>query len=1071
MRLLKLRIRNIASLKGEHEIDFEEIQKESPLFAITGETGSGKSTILNCIALALYGDVYKTNVYQPDVVTLGEKEASIELIFQVKGKNYLADWRIRVLKNNGEKYSKDPTASRLLYTIDGTDFSSSKTVTKTSAENLINLDFKQFCKCIILNQGEFARFLTSTFHERKEILEKLYPGDLLDNLSRELELEKKNLEKERHDLEIELHTLKSDIMPGDELRLKKEKLSHELLSLENTSHHFENLDQHFTSLLYYFDKNQENEKRKSKIKEEISTETTKLNHLLKKSETLQENLFDVKKREEIKIPELQTFLEKESTLRHLEESCQETKKKFHQLTEQVGNLKNKIQDKESEERELSLKLDELEKKFTIPPHELNRLQSKLELLFEIFNQKEIIEGEIKTKKEKLQDIESRGLTLNQEIETLEKLIPPSTETFQERERALLEERTILQVKVNNFQMAKITADELRKQIEALKGEVIFSEAKIKEQETAILQIQEEITPIEITVKLQELSNARETCLEHAIEGQLEACPVCETELRQPRWRDLKNQLTKADAPALRKKLNEKQRLLLKTEQDHAYAKKLLAQGVENLAPKLLEIEKLEKTLKEPPPSLVSIDQEIDFIRKKALESTQLKKEVEQKRMELDKLRSSYKMMREEQLIREHTLNEIEGKLLSVQQETSGILQEVNRETIRLLRQELINLTIFLIQESLLEKVKQEKSHHIERKQDLLIELSAFERKLKEQTEKLTELTNELQKYLGGEKASVLISRITEEKKAAELAWSKHLEEQTKQEQLLTNARGRLFSFEEHAREIDLQFLKEIQAVRECGNLENLREETSAILKKVSRLELNFSSPRELYLPLDQFIKEEKDFYRKTTNQCRMLLAGISEKFEAWEKLQDKIQLREIKLREIRSVHERKLRLFEVIGKDDLRTFVLSLVEETLIQQTNEELQKLYQGRYEIVHQTKAMKMTPEFFILDKFREGGRRKVSTLSGGETFMVSIAMALGLAEMSRGQAEIDSLFIDEGFGTLDQDSLEDVLDMLQQIQTRGLMVGIISHIRPLTEALSVNLLLTKKSDGTSTVSIRHN
>jgi exonuclease SbcC len=85
-----------------------------------------------------------------------------------------------------------------------------------------------------------------------------------------------------------------------------------------------------------------------------------------------------------------------------------------------------------------------------------------------------------------------------------------------------------------------------------------------------------------------------------------------------------------------------------------------------------------------------------------------------------------------------------------------------------------------------------------------------------------------------------------------------------------------------------------------------------------------------------------------------------------------------------------------------------------------------------------------------------------------MVSLAMALALAEMTRGQAEIDSLFIDEGFGTLDQDSLEDVLDMLNQIQNRGLMVGVISHIKALTNAIPVNLVLTKKQDGTSSIGI---
>ncbi len=145
------------------------------------------------------------------------------------------------------------------------------------------------------------------------------------------------------------------------------------------------------------------------------------------------------------------------------------------------------------------------------------------------------------------------------------------------------------------------------------------------------------------------------------------------------------------------------------------------------------------------------------------------------------------------------------------------------------------------------------------------------------------------------------------------------------------------------------------------------------------------------------------------------------------------------------------------------------MEENLIIVTNEELSRLCQGRYEIIHQTKTNKMAPEFFIMDKFRDGGIRKVSTLSGGETFMVSLAMALGLAEMTRGTAEIDTLFIDEGFGTLDQDSLEDVLDVLNQIQTRGLMVGIISHVKHLTDTIPVNLVLNKKRDGTSSVTVR--
>jgi exonuclease SbcC len=1071
MRLIKLRIRNIASLKGEHEIDFQEIQKESPLFAITGETGAGKSTILNCIALALYGDVYKSNVYQPDVVTLGEKEAAIELIFGAKGKYYFADWRIRVLKNNGEKYSKDPTALRLLYTMDGSEFTSPKTVTNTTAEELLNLDFKQFCKCIILNQGEFARFLTSTFHERKEILEKLYPGDLLDNISRELEQEKKALEKEKHDLEIELHTLKGDNLSGEELKAQKENLGVELKKQEESFKRFEELNQHFMSLLHYFDKYHENEKRKHLIKEEISVVTTKLNLLLKEGEELQERFQLMKSREESEVPILQTFLEKESTLRHLEEGWTNLKSQISELTLQLEMMTAKAQTKEADATDLEIQLTNVAKIFSRPPKELAAFQKKLEETFEIFSEKEFLEGEIKGRREKLHDLEARGLELKEQVEKLKLMLPQESESFENQEKELLQRKAQWQLQADTVQRTKIAAEEEKKQTELLEGEMNLIKITSLELSAVIEVTRQEIAPLEITVKLQELANAREICLEHAMNNKLSACPVCEVPIETIQWRSLLKRLDKADILSINKKLEENKRELSKKEQELGIIEEELKRKNELHRVKLIQRARLEDVLKKELPSIIHLDQEIDELRKKNLERIQMKKDCDHKNLEREKLRNAFKQLRDELAVKESLITRKDEMLTVLQMELSAVLPEVSRETIRDMRRELSALTSYLGLEAKLNKVQQEKIHVQERMQECAEELSRRQKTQQEQLEKIRELKEELQTKLGDTKAAVLIQRIMEEKKLAELAWSRQREEQNKQEQFLTNARGRLASFEEHTKEFDLHYLKELHAVKEHANLGIRRSETSTILSKISRLELSFTSPRELFLPLAAFIKDEKDFYRNATNEVRMLLAGVSEKYHAWEILQDKIQLREIKLTEIQGLLNRKLRLFEVIGKDDLRTFVLSLVEESLIQQTNEELQKLCQGRYEIVHQTKAMKMTPEFFILDKFREGGRRKVSTLSGGETFMVSIAMALGLAEMTRGQAEIDSLFIDEGFGTLDQDSLDDVLDMLQQIQTRGLMVGIISHIRPLTEALAMNILLTKKSDGTSTISLCHN
>lgn len=1061
MRLVRLRIRNIASLKGEHEIDFQDIQKESPLFAITGETGAGKSTILNCIGLALYGQIYKKNVSQPDVVTLGEKEGSIELIFQVKDKFYLSDWRIRVRKQNGEAYSVTPTAVRNLYTIEGTEFSDAKTVTTTNATELLNLDFDQFCKCIILNQGEFARFLTSSFNDRKEILEKLYPGELLDNISRELDQEKKTLEKQKHDLEIELHTLKGDNIPGENLKADKQRFQQELEKLEDTFKHFEKVDYHFVSLESYFDKYLQNESKKSQIKEEIKTETTKFNLLLKSGEEIHEAYQAARKQLETEVPVLQTFLDKENTLKHLEEGWTNLKTKSTALSKSAQEAEEKIGEKNKEETDSRGKLSALTAQLTLSVADLKTSREKIEELFDLYSETEILGTEIKGKKEKLSELEVKGTELSGEIKTITEAMEKLPKDADKREADILKQKKEIQEKTEKKQRAVISSQEIIRQIESSKSEIKTIEEKITSLNFLIAKTKDEIFPLETTLKLQEVLNATEVCIDHALAAGKDSCPVCESPVTDNRWTDLKNKLAATDLKEIRKKFEEGTKLIVKSSQEMEAGSSRIGKEKEILLEREKQLASLKDLLDLVIPEVAALDKELETVRKDALQFNQYKKDLEARSLERDKLRIQFKTVREELTARETIYNGKNDKFQNLSVSLKHIVKNVDRDSVREIKNELKILGQYQEEESRLEKISREKTFLSEKKTDFLNELGTIEKSITEHLAKITDIRQVLEKELKGEKASVLIQKINDLVKTTSDQWTKHLDGQNKQEQLLKGAQGRLYTYEEQTKEIDLLFTKELHTLRELGDRFEL----------IRNLDLNFSSPKELFGPLKDRIKSEKEFYKKSSNEMREQFARVAEKLSAWEKLQDKIQLLEIKAKDVQTALDRKLRLFEVLGKDELRTFVLSLVEEGLIHQTNEELQKLCQGRYEIVHQTKSMKMTPEFFILDKFREGGRRKVSTLSGGETFMVSIAMALGLAEMTRGQAEIDSLFIDEGFGTLDQDSLEDVLDMLQQIQTRGLMVGIISHIKPLTSALPVNLLLNKKSDGTSTISVQHN
>ena len=160
-------------------------------------------------------------------------------------------------------------------------------------------------------------------------------------------------------------------------------------------------------------------------------------------------------------------------------------------------------------------------------------------------------------------------------------------------------------------------------------------------------------------------------------------------------------------------------------------------------------------------------------------------------------------------------------------------------------------------------------------------------------------------------------------------------------------------------------------------------------------------------------------------------------------------------------------LDNVIGSADgkkLRLFVQGLYFRTLLEQANHYLQQLRQ-RYRLAPVNGA---ELEIQIIDRVMGDAIRPVTTLSGGETFLVSLALALGLSAMSANKVTVESLFIDEGFGTLDPQSLEEALGMLDQLQATGRQIGIISHIPELAERIGYRIAVTPNGRGVSQVSI---
>jgi DNA repair protein SbcC/Rad50 len=158
----------------------------------------------------------------------------------------------------------------------------------------------------------------------------------------------------------------------------------------------------------------------------------------------------------------------------------------------------------------------------------------------------------------------------------------------------------------------------------------------------------------------------------------------------------------------------------------------------------------------------------------------------------------------------------------------------------------------------------------------------------------------------------------------------------------------------------------------------------------------------------------------------------------------------------------------IIGSADglsFRRYAQGLTLDQLVGLTNRHLARLQGGRYRL---RKSPEKDLELEITDTFQADFVRSVKTLSGGETFLVSLALALGLADMTNRKTRIQSLFIDEGFGALDETALEMAIETLEGLQSQGVVIGVISHIREMINRISTQVRVVKKSDGFSSVEV---
>jgi exonuclease SbcC len=169
-----------------------------------------------------------------------------------------------------------------------------------------------------------------------------------------------------------------------------------------------------------------------------------------------------------------------------------------------------------------------------------------------------------------------------------------------------------------------------------------------------------------------------------------------------------------------------------------------------------------------------------------------------------------------------------------------------------------------------------------------------------------------------------------------------------------------------------------------------------------------------------------------------------------------------------AIEDRWAKLSALIGSADgsvFRRFAQSLTLDAMLVQSNEHLRELA-PRYQLA---RVPGEELELQVVDLDMGGDIRTINTLSGGESFLVSLALALGLSSLSSESTRIESLFIDEGFGFLDQRTLETALSTLDALQASGRQVGLISHVPGLAERVGVRVRVLPQNVGRSRVEVR--
>jgi len=1036
---LKLTMSGFGPYAKTVEVNFSDFGG-SGIFLITGDTGAGKTTIFDAITFALYGEASGTNressMLRSDFAS-EDMKTLVVLEFLYRGKVYKIERNPKYerIKKSGDGTTSQTAGATLTYP-DGAVKTGYGTVTD-AVKDLVGIDRNQFSQIAMIAQGDFLKLLLASTEERAKIFRKIFNTGIYQQMQNELKVRANGLKGSYEDLKKSILQYVNGISceESNVIFYQLQKLKE-----ENSIH---TLDKFLESLNSLIQEDNILESQEKETAERLQKERTAVsarmataaetNNRLERLKTAKARLEELEARGPEFEKKKQDLSGYENALYHVKPVAEEWERANKALSELAEKAKKREESIGQTEPALLL-LEEayrLEKE-RVPQRdlllgEITAAEKELPAYDELAELQKLLNGFRQSLSEKTGEIARK----KQEYEELQK----EELSVKEQLAGLLDIEATLERGKNQKEAAQRnlnSMDQLNSALSHWEGQKALA-AKMQEQ---YLAAQEKNAAITAEYEKLELAFLNEQAGIMAQKLQTGApCPVCGS-LEHPS----PAQMT-AEAPteAALKKAKEAAKEARDTahrlsEQAGVENTKAEAchQIVTNLAKELLgEIPFCELPLAAGQGyEKARLDLETCSAEVVALEGRlALKKEYEQK---TERIAESAKILTEAISKRE--------------EEESRLKTEVNGSQTKL-----DTIRVRLKFQSKAEAVKD-----LERQNN---ELNALKTAYTDAERRWTECREAL------EKEKTILQTQKENLKAAEkelltakLKWEAALKE-----------RG--FAGEE-------QFRSMLISEQELGDLkEEIKSHEEALNTAKAEIatlcaETKDSEPGDLSLYEKELQGlEEED--RKGKERQRVLIArlanntGILKEVTSRQKDMEKVESEYQCLQNLSDTANGDLR-----GKQKLafEQYVQTAYFNQIIAEANKRLAKMTNDRFELVRREEPGNLRSQtgldLDVNDNYT-GKRRNVKTLSGGESFKASLAMALGLSDMIQrfaGGIQQDTMFIDEGFGALDAESLEQAIEVLHSLTTGDRLVGIISHVGELRERIDKKIVIKKDVTGSS-------